>query len=186
MQDLSRFLRQWAFTRVSVVLRRLAFLGARKGSRPTSECGTPQSQSQGHPGILSPVSNESHKEARRIESCVASSSASMPTPLDLCTSIDLAAAAGPNQSSGTIDQSAEDPESTRVGKEGHHVPHVHNAADPALQPQQLPNVPDSEFAHGRPIDLSIQFTLWWMPSLVLLGWWTNHPMHLLFGAFLLH
>ena len=39
----------------------------------------------------------------------------------------------------------------------------------------------SEFAHGRPIDLSIQFTLWWTPFLVLLGWWTNKPMHLLFG-----
>ena len=40
----------------------------------------------------------------------------------------------------------------------------------------------SEFAHGRPIDLSIQFTLWWTPFLVLLGWWTDRPMHLLFGA----
>ena len=39
----------------------------------------------------------------------------------------------------------------------------------------------SEFAHGRPIDLSIQFTLWWMPVLVLLGWWSGKPMHLLFG-----
>ena len=40
----------------------------------------------------------------------------------------------------------------------------------------------SEFAHGRPIDLSIQFTLWWTPFLVLLGWWTERPMHLLFGT----
>ena len=39
----------------------------------------------------------------------------------------------------------------------------------------------SEFAHGRPIDLSIQFTLWWMPFIVLLGWWIGKPMHLLFG-----
>ena len=38
----------------------------------------------------------------------------------------------------------------------------------------------SEFAHGRPIDLSIQFTLFWTPLLVLLGWWTERPMHLLF------
>ena len=36
-------------------------------------------------------------------------------------------------------------------------------------------------SHGRPIDLSIQFTLLWMPVLVLLGWWTDRPMHLLFG-----
>lgn len=40
----------------------------------------------------------------------------------------------------------------------------------------------SMLARGRAIDLSIQFTLWWMPFLVLLGWWTARPMHLLFGA----
>ena len=44
-----------------------------------------------------------------------------------------------------------------------------------------PGLRESEFAHGRPIDLSIQFTLWWMPVLVLLGWWSGKPMHLLFG-----
>ncbi|KAH9895936.1 hypothetical protein C8Q73DRAFT_643814 [Cubamyces lactineus] len=38
----------------------------------------------------------------------------------------------------------------------------------------------SMLARGRAIDLSIQFTLWWMPVLVLLGWWTDKPMHLLF------
>ncbi|KAL1942230.1 hypothetical protein VTO73DRAFT_6294 [Trametes versicolor] len=38
----------------------------------------------------------------------------------------------------------------------------------------------SMLARGRAIDLSIQFTLWWMPVLVLLGWWTEKPMHLLF------
>ena len=49
----------------------------------------------------------------------------------------------------------------------------------------IPEMPwASEFAHGRPIDLSIQFTLWWMPFLVLLGWWTDRPMHLLFGEFI--
>ena len=37
-------------------------------------------------------------------------------------------------------------------------------------------------ARGRAIDLSIQFTLFWMPFLVLLGWWIDKPMHLLFGA----
>lgn len=42
---------------------------------------------------------------------------------------------------------------------------------------------EPEFAHGRPIDLSIQFTLWWTPFLVLLGWWTDRPMHLLFDYF---
>ncbi|PIL32595.1 transporter [Ganoderma sinense ZZ0214-1] len=48
----------------------------------------------------------------------------------------------------------------------------------------VPEMPwASEFAHGRPIDLSIQFTLWWMPFLVLLGWWTDRPMHLLFDYF---
>ncbi|KAI0739626.1 hypothetical protein C8Q80DRAFT_1274684 [Daedaleopsis nitida] len=40
-----------------------------------------------------------------------------------------------------------------------------------------------DFAHGRPIDLSIQFTLWWAPFLVLLGWWTDRPMHMLFDYF---
>ncbi|KAI0631672.1 hypothetical protein C8Q77DRAFT_1128220 [Trametes polyzona] len=38
----------------------------------------------------------------------------------------------------------------------------------------------SMLARGRAIDLSIQFTLWWMPVLVLLGWWASKPMHLLF------
>lgn len=36
-------------------------------------------------------------------------------------------------------------------------------------------------AKARAIDLSIQFTLFWMPFLVLLGWWTNKPLTLLFG-----
>ena len=39
----------------------------------------------------------------------------------------------------------------------------------------------SMLARGRAIDLSIQFTLWWMPFIVLLGWWIGKPMHLLFG-----
>ena len=42
----------------------------------------------------------------------------------------------------------------------------------------------SMLARGRAIDLSIQFTLLWMPFLVLLGWWTSKPMHLLFGQLL--
>lgn len=39
----------------------------------------------------------------------------------------------------------------------------------------------SSLAKGRSIDLSIQFTLFWTPLLVLIGWWTGRPMHLLFG-----
>ena len=39
-----------------------------------------------------------------------------------------------------------------------------------------------ELAKARAIDLSIQFALFWMPFLVLLGWWINKPMHLMFGA----
>lgn len=39
----------------------------------------------------------------------------------------------------------------------------------------------SQLAKARAIDLSIQFTLFWMPFLVLLGWWIDKPMHLLFG-----
>ncbi|EJF60835.1 hypothetical protein DICSQDRAFT_181080 [Dichomitus squalens LYAD-421 SS1] len=41
----------------------------------------------------------------------------------------------------------------------------------------------SKLAHGRPIDLSIQFGLGWMPLLVLLGWFSGKPMHLLFDYF---
>jgi Ca2+:H+ antiporter len=36
-------------------------------------------------------------------------------------------------------------------------------------------------AKAQTIDLSIQFTLFWMPFLVLLGWWTGKPLTLLFG-----
>ena len=41
---------------------------------------------------------------------------------------------------------------------------------------------EDEFAHWLPFDLSIQFMLWWMPFVVLLGWWTDRPMHLVFGT----
>lgn len=41
--------------------------------------------------------------------------------------------------------------------------------------------PPTTLAKGQAIDLSIQFTLFWMPLLVLLGWWTNKPLTLLFG-----
>lgn len=41
--------------------------------------------------------------------------------------------------------------------------------------------PPATLARARAIDLSIQFTLFWMPFIVLLGWWNNKPMHLLFG-----
>jgi len=36
-------------------------------------------------------------------------------------------------------------------------------------------------AEARAIDLSIQFLLFWMPFVTLLGWWLNKPMSLLFG-----
>lgn len=42
--------------------------------------------------------------------------------------------------------------------------------------------PPAELAKGRAIDLSIQFLLFWLPFLVLLGWWTGKPIHMLFGA----
>jgi len=43
--------------------------------------------------------------------------------------------------------------------------------------------PPATLAKARAIDLSIQFTLFWMPFIVLLGWWTNKPMSLLFDLF---
>ncbi|KAF7978300.1 hypothetical protein HWV62_895 [Athelia sp. TMB] len=44
-------------------------------------------------------------------------------------------------------------------------------------------VPTSTLAKGRSIDLSIQFILLWMPFVVVLGWWINKPMTLLFDLF---
>lgn len=41
----------------------------------------------------------------------------------------------------------------------------------------------SDFAQARSIDVSIQFVLFWMPFIVLLGWWTDKPMHLLFDFY---
>jgi Ca2+:H+ antiporter len=43
-----------------------------------------------------------------------------------------------------------------------------------------PQPPDL-LAEARAIDLSIQFLLFWMPVVTLLGWWLNKPMSLLFG-----
>ncbi|KAJ7667688.1 hypothetical protein DFH06DRAFT_1039626 [Mycena polygramma] len=43
--------------------------------------------------------------------------------------------------------------------------------------------PPATMANARPIDLSIQFIMFWMPFIVLLGWWTGHPMSLLFDIF---
>jgi Ca2+:H+ antiporter len=42
--------------------------------------------------------------------------------------------------------------------------------------------PPVVLAKARAIDLSIQFSLFWMPFIVQLGWWIGKPMHLLFGA----
>jgi Ca2+:H+ antiporter len=43
--------------------------------------------------------------------------------------------------------------------------------------------PPESLAQARAIDMSIQFLLFWMPFLTLLGWWTNKPMTLLFDLF---
>jgi len=43
--------------------------------------------------------------------------------------------------------------------------------------------PPTALAKAEAIDLSIQFILFWMPFLVLLGWWTNKPLTLLFDLF---
>jgi Ca2+:H+ antiporter len=43
--------------------------------------------------------------------------------------------------------------------------------------------PPETLARARAIDLSIQFTLFWMPAVVLIGWWSNKPMSLLFDLF---
>jgi len=46
-----------------------------------------------------------------------------------------------------------------------------------FNPPQNPDL----LAEARAIDLSIQFLLFWMPLLTLLGWWLNKPMSMLFG-----
>ena len=43
-----------------------------------------------------------------------------------------------------------------------------------------PPVPTT-LADHRAIDLSVQFTLFWLPFVVLLSWWTGRPFSLLFG-----
>lgn len=40
-----------------------------------------------------------------------------------------------------------------------------------------------ELAKGRAIDMSIQFLTLWLPFLVLLSWWINKPLSLLFDLF---
>jgi len=45
-----------------------------------------------------------------------------------------------------------------------------------------PQPPDL-LAEARAIDLSIQFLLFWMPLVTLLGWWLNKPMSMLFDLF---
>jgi Ca2+:H+ antiporter len=41
--------------------------------------------------------------------------------------------------------------------------------------------PPDLLAEARAIDLSIQFLLFWMPLVTLLGWWMDKPMSMLFG-----
>ncbi|KAF5393659.1 hypothetical protein D9757_000294 [Collybiopsis confluens] len=43
--------------------------------------------------------------------------------------------------------------------------------------------PPATLAKARAIDLSIQFILFWMPFIVLLGWWTSKPFTVLFDLF---
>ncbi|KAJ7233131.1 hypothetical protein B0H12DRAFT_1260530 [Mycena haematopus] len=43
--------------------------------------------------------------------------------------------------------------------------------------------PPATMANARPIDLSIQFIMFWMPFIVLLGWWIGNPISLLFDVF---
>ena len=51
--------------------------------------------------------------------------------------------------------------------------------------KELEDDPRDALAKAEAIDLSIQFVLLWMPALILIGWWTNKPFSLLFGAFLM-
>ncbi|KAI0027472.1 hypothetical protein K488DRAFT_90828 [Vararia minispora EC-137] len=44
-------------------------------------------------------------------------------------------------------------------------------------------LPPDTLAEDKAIDLSIQFTLFWMPFLVLLGWWTDRPLSTLFDLY---
>ncbi|KAJ7634972.1 hypothetical protein FB45DRAFT_910386 [Roridomyces roridus] len=45
------------------------------------------------------------------------------------------------------------------------------------------SAPPNTLANARPIDLSIQFIMFWMPFIILLGWWTDRPISLLFDSF---
>jgi len=41
----------------------------------------------------------------------------------------------------------------------------------------------SELAKARAIDLSIQFSIFWMPFFILLAWWIDKPLHMLFDYY---
>jgi len=43
--------------------------------------------------------------------------------------------------------------------------------------------PIESLAQARAIDMSIQFLLFWMPFVTLLGWWVGKPMSMLFDIF---
>ncbi|KIK54181.1 hypothetical protein GYMLUDRAFT_48978 [Collybiopsis luxurians FD-317 M1] len=43
--------------------------------------------------------------------------------------------------------------------------------------------PPARVAKARSIDVSIQFNLFWLPLIILLGWWTERPFTLLFDIF---
>lgn len=46
------------------------------------------------------------------------------------------------------------------------------------------SLPSAELSKARDIDVSIQFNLFWLPLIILLGWWTDRRMTLLFGEYL--
>ncbi|KAI0290218.1 hypothetical protein BC826DRAFT_913568 [Russula brevipes] len=56
---------------------------------------------------------------------------------------------------------------------------VRSALQRYLKPPESPNL----LAEARAIDLSIQFLLFWMPVVTLLGWWMDKPMTMLFDLF---
>ncbi|KAJ3555455.1 hypothetical protein NM688_g2568 [Phlebia brevispora] len=53
-----------------------------------------------------------------------------------------------------------------------------------VKDEELKRWAPPKLAQARPIDMSIQFTLFWMPVFVLLGWAADKPIHLMFGRYL--
>lgn len=49
--------------------------------------------------------------------------------------------------------------------------------------RQFGGVAPTTLAKAQAIDMSIQFIIFWLPLFVLIGWWTNKPMIMLFDLF---